>query len=201
MGGGSDSRIPSILCEHFNVSDPDVRVICNTYDFDPEIAHSQIEAWVDEYKPDLVIGESLGSLHALRIYGIPLLFVSPALNTPFFFKILSSVIWIPGMQTLFARIYRPREGDRQPLRFTRDILKNYEPHGRAALSRKEDESYIHAFFGTRDHYRKSGVVSIKAWKKRFGNTYSIYDGTHFMENEHVYGILLPQVYKCLNNKK
>lgn len=201
MGGGSDSRIPSILREYFNMSDPDVRVICNTYDFDPEIAHSQIESWVDEYKPDLVIGESLGSLHALRIYGIPLLFVSPALNTPFFFKLLSAVIWIPGMKTLFARIYRPREGDRQPLRFTRHILKNYEPHGKAALSRKKDEVYIHAFFGTRDHYRKSGVVSIKAWKKRFGNTYSIYDGTHFMENEHVYAILLPEVCKFLNNKK
>ena len=80
MGGGSDSRIPTILSEIFHCHS--IRVIARTYSFDPEVAADQIAAWVDELKPVLVVGESLGALHALRLRGIPHIFVSPALNAP-----------------------------------------------------------------------------------------------------------------------
>ena len=63
MGGGGDSRIPSIL----NDALASVRVVVRTYDFDPEVAAEQIASWVEELKPDLIIGESLGSLQAIRI--------------------------------------------------------------------------------------------------------------------------------------
>ena len=57
MGGGSDSRIPSILSECLCSTHPnEVAVTVRTYDFDPEIAHEQITSWVDEIKPDMVIG-------------------------------------------------------------------------------------------------------------------------------------------------
>jgi pimeloyl-ACP methyl ester carboxylesterase len=59
MGGGSDSRIPSILSEY-------ISVVTRTYSFDPDVAAEQISSWVDELKPVLVIGESLGALHALE---------------------------------------------------------------------------------------------------------------------------------------
>ena len=215
MGGGSDSRIPSILsevlgygakcgsssCESVTRSTP-VRVICKTYDFDPEIAHRQIEEWLDEYKPNLIIGESLGSLHALRIRHIPVLLVSPALNTPFYFRILSWIIWIPGVATLFEHIYKPREGDRQPMKFTYDVLKKYRLHGKEALyTPRSDDQYLHAFFGTDDHYRRSGVVSLKKWKKLYGDTFTIYEGTHFMENQYVFSILLPMIFNFLDIKE
>lgn len=64
MGGGSDSRIPSILKEHLPQG---IELYVRTYDFDPEVAHAQAEAWMKELAPDLVIGESLGALHALRV--------------------------------------------------------------------------------------------------------------------------------------
>ena len=68
MGGGADSRIPSVLNEYFSgQSDPVVRVVCRTYSFDPEIAHSQIESWLDECKPDLIVGESLGDRKSTRL--------------------------------------------------------------------------------------------------------------------------------------
>lgn len=92
MGGGVDSRIPSVLREYFKVHGADVKVICRTYDFDPEVAHGQIEEWLNELNPNLIVGESLGSLHALRIRNLPLLFVSPALNTPFYFAVLSRLV-------------------------------------------------------------------------------------------------------------
>ena len=205
MGGGADSRIPSILAEYFsqvssqeNPRLAEVQVICRTYSFDPEIAHSQIESWIDECRPDLIIGESLGSLHALRIYDSPVILVSPALNTPFFFGLLSCLTWIPGISQLFACIYRPKDGDRQSLFFTRSVLKKYRSHGKTALLFPQKSTHeVHAFFGTQDHYRRSGVVSVRRWKKSFGETFSLYEGTHFMEEEYIYSLLIPKISKCL----
>ena len=56
MGGGADSRIPSILREYFSSSvvsgasettRPEVNIVAHTYDFDPEIA---AEAHCGTYK-------------------------------------------------------------------------------------------------------------------------------------------------------
>ena len=69
MGGGGDSRIPRLLRERF--AGTDLRCIVRTYDFDPEIGHAQIASWVEELHPDLVIGESLGAIQALRVRGVP----------------------------------------------------------------------------------------------------------------------------------
>lgn len=201
MGGGADSRIPSILADAL---DGMVRVYVRTYDFDPEIASGQIASWMDEVKPDLVIGESLGSLHAMRIgTGVPVLFVSPALNAPLYFELMAWLCLIPGMTLLFDRIYRPREGDRQRLHFTFRTLRKYRPHRKAALasamSRGDDDVFL-AFFGTSDHYRKSGVVSLKSWKKYFGNTFKVYEGTHFMEDEPISEFLIPSISNILGIK-
>ena len=130
MGGGADSRIPSILDNVFCTT---AKVVTRTYSFDPEIAACQIASWVEELKPVLVIGESLGALHALRLRGIPHVFVSPALNAPIYFQILAWLTLVPGVTRLFDRIYRPREGDRQPLHFTFRTLRKYRRHRSEAL--------------------------------------------------------------------
>ena len=200
MGGGADSRIPSILAETLEGK---ACVYVRTYDFDPEIAAAQISSWVDDVKPDLVIGESLGSLHAMRIERVPLLFVSPALNAPLYFELMAWLCLIPGMTLLFDRIYRPREGDRQRLHFTFRTLRKYRAHRKAALasamSRGDDDVFL-AFFGTSDHYRKSGVVSLKSWKKHFGNTFKVYEGTHFMEDGPIFEFLIPSICNILDIK-
>lgn len=201
MGGGSDSRIPSILGEA--LADRGITVHVRTYDFDPEVAHAQIAGWVDEIRPDLVIGESLGSLHAMRIPGVPHLFVSPALNAPLYFVIMAWLTLIPGMTRYFDRIYRPREGDRQPLHFTFHVLRKFMDHRRQAFAcvagAGRDDLYF-AFFGSDDHYRKSGVVSLKTWKKHFSDAFKLYEGTHFMEEEYIYSMLVPTVCNVLGIK-
>lgn len=200
MGGGADSRIPSILAESLAGK---VCVFVRTYDFDPEIAQRQICSWMEEVKPDLVIGESLGSLHAMRISGVPLLFVSPALNAPLYFELMAWLCLIPGMTLIFDRIYRPREGDRQRLHFTFRTLRKYRAHRKAAVvaasSRDKDKRFL-AFFGTVDHYRKSGVVSLRTWRKLFGDSFSVYEGTHFMEDVPISDYLIPEICNVLNIK-
>lgn len=202
MGGGGDSRIPSILRP--SLAEYDVNLVVRTYSFDPDTAVGQIDSWLEELSPALVIGESLGSLHALRIKGIPHILVSPSLNAPLYFGALAWLTLIPGVTMLFDRIYRPKPGDRQPLHFRYDILRKYPAHRRAALNNSPSAGstdLFHAFFGTRDHYRKSGVVSVRTWRKHFRNTFETYSGTHFMEEEHVYTRLLPKILNVLNIKK
>ena len=200
MGGGADSRIPSILRE--TLRSYGIEVIVRTYDFDPEVASEQINAWVDELSPSLVIGESLGSLHAMRVKDVPHLFVSPSLNAPLYFSILAWLVLIPGVTALFDRIYRPREGDRQKLHFRFGLLRKYLPHRQIALENSTLHGScdrFHAFIGKRDHYRKSGIVSLKTWKKYFGETYTIYDGTHFTEEEYIYELIVPKIIEFVRD--
>ena len=206
MGGGGDSRIPSILREHF-ISDHgecQIEVVCRTYSFDPEVASGQIRSWVAELQPSLLIGESLGSLHALRFSNLPCLLVSPALNAPLYFELMAWLCLIPGVGLIFDRVYKPRDGDRQRLHFTFSLLRKYIPHRVKALSSGSSSGLrsvpVHAFFGTRDHYRRSGVVSLGSWKRRFGDTFSVYEGTHFMEEEYIYSLLIPKVCDVLGIK-
>lgn len=202
MGGGSDSRIPSILNEWFAarnaVEDTDVKVVARTYDFDPELASAQIGGWVEELKPVMVIGESLGSLHALRITGVPHILISPALNASYYFQVMAWLTLIPGVTWLFDRIYKPREGDRQPLHFTFRTLRKYLNHRREAMriSAAGNDDF-HAFIGTKDHYRRTGVVSLNTWKKHFGETYTIYEGTHFTEEEYIFSLIIPKIKELL----
>lgn len=208
MGGGADSRIPSILRECFSVSsgrkEEDISIVCRTYDFDPEKATGQISFWIEELKPVLIIGESLGSLHAIRARDIPHLFVSPALNTSFYFELLAWLTLIPGITWIFDRIYKPREGDRQPLHFTFRTLRKYMKHRREALKNSSSSGspdIFYAFFGSHDHYRRSGIVSIRTWEKYFGKTYVVYDGTHFMEDEYIRTLLYDKAVELLKISK
>lgn len=208
MGGGGDSRIPSILRDRCGrlapAGTPCVEVVVRTYDFDPEKGHGQILSWVEELRPDLVIGESLGALQAMRIAGMPHLFVSPALNSPLYFRWLAWLCLIPGVTPLLDRIYKPKEGDRQKLHFTFAVLRKYGRHRKEALRIAAEESRaveFFAFFGSRDHYRRSGIVSVRTWKKYFGNSYGVYDGTHFMEEEFIDSMLLPKIFNVLDINK
>ena len=197
MGGGGDSRIPRLLRERFEGTD--IRCIVRTYDFDPEIGHTQIASWVEELQPDLIIGESLGATQALRVRGIPHLFVSPALGAPDRLVRLARVCRIPGGKAILHRIWRVKEGDRQPLRFEYGIMKKYAAHWADAKKAASEGGFYFAFFGTRDHYMKSGVVSVSTWEEMFGKTYALYEGSHFMEEEYVYSLLIPKIHEILDD--
>ena len=203
MGGGEDSRIPSILNEHIGEylspeSDIRIDIIVRTYDIDPDIAEKQIAAWRQELNPELVIGESLGSLHAIRIDGVPHLFVSPATGAARWMALAS---YLPGTAWFMRTKFQPRPGKRQPLDFTRDILRHYRGIREKVLSHspsKGGKDYFFAFFGTKDTYRRWGVVNVRSWRKHFGrNTYAIYKGTHYMEEEFLHSMLIPKILEVL----
>lgn len=193
MGGGEDSRIPGILRQCFEGSGVDV--IVRTYSFDPETATSEIASWVSELEPSLVIGESLGACHALRVNGMPHIFVSPSLGGPLWLGSLAWLALIPGVRPLFNRIYRPAAGRRQTIDFRFRTLRKYRPHWRLAMKNTDP---VYAFFGSHDRFRRSGVVSVRLWKRFFGNdTYEVLEGTHYMSETHVREVLVPKIEKTL----
>lgn len=200
MGGGGDSRIPSILKDNLG---PDFEVVIRTYDFDPEIAHDQLSAWAEEVHPDLVIGESMGATHAIALRGYPHLFVSPSLNAPRYFTALAWLTLIPGVTALFDRIYRPKPGDRQKLHFTYEPLKNGKESSvtrcgihHAMVARTVSTPFRHPRplpaqrRGLHPHL-----------EKYFGDgTWTLYDGTHFMEYEYVLSLLIPKIHEVLEKR-
>ncbi|MGM9740433.1 MAG: hypothetical protein ACI3ZP_07490 [Candidatus Cryptobacteroides sp.] len=201
MGGGLDSRIPGVLKEDLGEYLPEgieAEVIVRTYDIDPEIAFPQITSWFDEIMPDLVIGESLGSLHAIRLNGVPHILVSPAIGAA---RWMATVAWIPGIPTLMRHIFKPYSPERQALDFTHKVLFHYRGIRKQVLDqspRRGGQDYFFAFFGTVDHYRRSGVVSVRKWRKYFGDdSYNIYEGTHFMEDEYLHTMLIPKILDVL----
>ena len=199
MGGGGDSRIPSILRDLLG---PGYSIFIKTYDFDPEIASEQLASWASDVKPDLVIGESMGAIHAVALRGYPHLFVSPSLNAPLFFRVMAGIAWIPDVTRFFDWYYHPKAGDRQPLHFARRTLLKWPAARKEAMRNTPlngSRDYFHAFFGTHDKFRRSGVVMIRTWRKYFGEgSWTVYDGTHFMEEEYIRSLLVPKILSLLD---
>lgn len=191
MGGGGDSRIPRLLQER--LAGRGLEVLVRTYDFDPESGFRQISSWVEEFHPVLVIGESLGAIQAMRVKGVPHLYVSPALGAPRFLYRLCWIPLLPGGSALLHGIWKVKEGDRQALKFEYPVLRKYKAHWEEALKAVAGGGYHYAFFGRKDHYKKWGVVRLSTWRKLFGDTFQEYEGTHFMEEEFVYSLLVPKI--------
>ena len=203
MGGGGDSRIPRLLAEIFEGTE--IRVIVRTYSFDPEAGAEQIAGWVHEVRPRLVIGESLGAIQALRVEGVPHLFVSPSLGAPaLLYKLRPVSFFAIGRWYLHHR-FPVKEGDRQPLLFTPKVLAKYRDHEKKALeaARRDlaEGRPFFAFFGTMDHYKRSGVVQVGLWENLFGKTYQEYEGSHFMEEEYVRSLLVPKIVEFISLQK
>lgn len=200
MGGGETSRIPNLLRKIFEEQGLPIRVVCPTYDFDPEVAHPFLADAIRDCKPDLIIGESLGSIHALRFVAeAPLLLVSPSLGAPALLCRLAPWTFIPGVSLICRHIiWRVKYPGRQTLRFRYRILKHYKAHNDAMLSAVRGKHSLHAFFGDYDHYKRSGVVDTGLWDRYFGaETRTPYPGTHFMEEEYVRSMLVPAILQRL----
>ncbi len=207
MGGGADSRIPNILKEYFSKAlylkdgiEYRVEVDIFTYSFDVQIATKQFEAYFKHNIVNLVIGESLGSLHAIRQKDIPHILISPALNTYKYFYYLAFLSRISLFHKLFNNIWKAKEGDRQSLDFSYSNLRQYKEHYRLAMANSTkagSRDVFYAFFGKNDHYMKYGIVSVKHFESNFSQNYTMYEGSHFTENKYVYSLIIPKILELI----
>lgn len=205
MGGGSTSRMPVRLQQvlsnkHFTKDGEPCRlnVVCETYDFDPEVATNQIAEWVETYQPALVISESMGAIHALGIQGIPHIWLSPALNydrgAEFFLPLVS-------IANMMGYTYTKQRGaNRQEIRGDHELVAKFRPmiqtyKEMVVNSPQRYSSY--AFFGNKDPFRTTGIVSIKEYKRLYGDSYEVYDGGHCLDVRQIQPKLLPKIVEML----
>ena len=205
MGGGSTSRMPVRLQQvlsnkHFTKDGEPCRlnVVCETYDFDPEVATNQIAEWVETYQPALVISESMGAIHALGIQGIPHIWLSPALNYDRGAEF--ALPWL-SLSNMFGCTYTKQRGaNRQEIRGDHELVAKFKPmiqsYKEAILNNPQrDPSY--AFFGDKDPFRKTGIVSIMVYQRLYGNSYEVYDGGHCLDVRQIRPKLLPKIIEML----
>lgn len=189
MGGGKDSRTPRVLNEMLD----DAEVIVRTYDFPPQKAVKQTKDWVEELKPDLIISESMGANYGiLSGREIPHIYLSPAFGAPLWLGRAAFLSLIPGIPQLLGLIFKPREGDRQKLDFSYRICRQFRELRKLVIkelndTKKADRKIpVRLYFGSKDSYRRWGVVNIGRCIRFFGRENCITDARgHFWEAERV----------------
>ena len=210
MGGGSTSRVPNKLRTeltkmNFNKDGEPCtfNVICNTYDFNPEVASKQIASWVEECHPDLVIGESMGAIHAIGIQGMPHIYISPALNYDRGAEFFRPLVAIGNL--IGYNYHSQRGANRQLIQGDPELLAKFKPmvqsYKEALLSQPQrDPSF--AFFGKKDKYMLlGGIVSVKEYERLFGDSYEMHDGGHIFGASYVKPRLIPKMAEMLGLKK
>lgn len=176
-----------------------LNLICETYDFDPEVATKQIAGWVEAYQPVLVIGESMGSIHALGIHGIPHIYISPALNFDRGAEMARPVYAIANALGINL-VPKPRGSKRQELIGDPVLLAKFRPmiqsYKEAVLSSPQRDASF-AFFGSKDKYMVPGIVSIKEYERLYGDSYEVHDGGHIFGVNYVKPRLIPKIGEML----
>lgn len=175
-----------------------LHVICETYDFDPDVATRQIGQWVETYQPVMVISESMGAIHALGIQGMPHIYLSPALNYDRGVKMAMPLVAIGEMMGIYYNKQRGRNnqlihGDTQLLARFQPMIQSYKE----AIRRNPNPDASYAYFGNKDEFRRAGIVSIKEYERLFGSSYETYEGGHVLDVKHAKDVLVPKIVEML----
>ena len=205
MGGGRTTKMPKklnqVLSKMNLTKDGEpctLRVICETYDFDPDVATRQIGQWVETYQPVMVISESMGAIHALGIQGMPHIYLSPALNYDRGVRMAMPLVAIGEMMGIYYNKQRGRNnqlihGDTQLLARFQPMIQSYKE----AIRRNPNPDASYAYFGNKDEFRRAGIVSIKEYKSLFGNSYEVYEGRHVLDVSNAETVLVPKIAEML----
>ena len=176
-----------------------LQVICETYDFDPEVASEQIAQWRETYHPDLVIGESMGAIHALGIQGIPHIYISHALNYDRATTFAQPLIAISN--SLGYHYRNQHSANRQEIRGDHELLAKFSPlikKYKEDILNSEQRDSSFAFFGKEDKFILLGIVSIKEYERLFGASYEVHDGGHLFGVKNVKPKLIPKIVEMLD---
>ena len=174
---------------------PLCNIVVRTLSFDPETAFGQVRDLVGEYSPRVIVGESWGANLALCIPDIPVLLVSPALGCPRYLCLASPLCKLGFIRKALENKYKAKNAGRQEVRFDPQLLAKWTYFRRLSIS--TSHPYVRAFFGSRDSFRRSGVVNINCFIRRYGKNYTVYDGSHWMEEAYVYSDLMPAIAALL----
>ena len=163
---------------------PDDEVVAPDIPIDPVEALPYLLSYVDEQKPDLIIGTSMGGMYAQQMRGYRRFLVNPAFNMSTMSK---------GMKTGEHKFYNGRYDGAKTFKITKDIIQHHNQMERQQFKGiiPEDKENVWCFVGLHD----TTVTNAEAvFKKNYPADRVIrFDGEHQLNDKVIKKAILPMI--------
>ncbi|MCQ2213184.1 MAG: hypothetical protein MJZ36_06070 [Bacteroidaceae bacterium] len=163
---------------------PDDEVVAPDIPIDPVEALPYLLSYVDEQKPDLIIGTSMGGMYAQQMRGYRRFLVNPAFNMSTMSK---------GMKTGEHKFYNGRYDGAKTFKITKDIIQHHNQMERQQFKgiTPEDKENVWCFVGLHD----TTVTNAEAvFKKNYPADRVIrFDGEHQLNDKVIKKAILPMI--------
>ena len=84
-------------------------------------------------------------------------------------------------------------GDTQVLAKFQPMIQSYKE----AIRRNPNPDTTYAYFGNKDKFQLTGIVSIKEYERLFGSSYETYEGGHVLDVKCAETVLVPKIVEML----
>ncbi len=161
----------------------DDEIVAPDIPVDPAEAFPYLQKLVEDEKPDLIIGTSMGGMYAQQMRGIKRVIVNPAFNMSTMSKVL---------KTGEHQFFNGRYDGAKTFRITKDIIQHHNQLERQQFKNipKEDLENVWGMFGIND----PTVNTLAVFKKHYPAERAIrFDGGHQLNEKVVKKVLLPLI--------
>lgn len=173
---GSVEILRNLLTED-EVLAPDIPV-------DPAEALPYLTQYVEENKPDLIIGTSMGGMYAQQMRGVKRILVNPAFNMSTMSK---------TFKTGEYKFFNGRYDGAKTFKITKDIIQHQNQMERQQFKNipKEDKENVWCFVGIHD----TTVTNAEAvFKKNYPADHCArFDGEHRLNDKVIKKVIIPKI--------
>lgn len=165
------------MLEHDEIIAPDIPV-------DPVDALPYLSQFVEENRPDLIIGTSMGAMYAQQMRGYKRILVNPAFTMSTMSKVL---------KTGEYKFFNGRYDGAKTFKITKDIIQHHNQMERQQFKgiTPEDKENVWCFVGIHD----TTVTNAEAvFKKNYpADRLSRFDGEHQLNDKVIKKVLIPKI--------
>ena len=180
---GSSGTVMS-LRRHF----PDQRVVAPDLPIDPIEALELLHKTVEEEKPDIIIGTSMGGMYAQQMWGIPRIVVNPSFE-------MSRTLLFRNMGK--HKYTAKRKDGVMEFRVDKNIVERFKQIEKTQFDgiNEEEKKIVYGLFGDKDPI----VHFHPLMSKLYGEERCLwFDGEHRLNDTIVKKSLIPLINKLLN---
>lgn len=178
---GTATMLRNVLYEKgVEVLSPDIPVM-------PAEAIAFLRTYVDEQKPDLIIGTSMGAMYAEQMRGIPRILVNPSFH-------MARLLTFRGMGRHPFR--NKREDGAKDFKVDKEMIAQFKEVEKTSFKGidSNEKELVWGLFGKND----KNVNCQPDFKKQYGTQhFQIFDGEHFLNDTVLKKAVLPVVRQIL----
>lgn len=167
--------------------DPGISVIAPDLPVMPKDAIALLQKMVEEEKPDLLLGTSMGAFYLEQMRGVPRILVNPSFS-------MARLLTFGGMGRQEFR--NKREDGAKDFKVDKEMIAQFRELEKDAFKgiTPADKDLVYGFFGDKD----KKVNHQKDFVKHYGRDhFVVFDGEHFLNDKILSRVILPVVKKVL----